>query len=118
MRIRFQADNDLNGSIVRATLRREPSIDFQSAQTAQLDGLDDLAVLARAAAEGRILVTHDKRSISRNLTAFLANANRSPGVLVVIPQNAPLRAVVEDLVLIWTDHHPADWANAVTKIPF
>lgn len=30
--IRFQADNDLNSVIVASTLRREPGIDFQTAQ--------------------------------------------------------------------------------------
>lgn len=61
MSIRYQADNDLNRLIVAATCRKEPSIDFQTAQKAQLDDLDDTTVLQRAAADGRILVTHDKR---------------------------------------------------------
>jgi hypothetical protein len=52
--IRFQADNDLNRLIVSATFRLEPAIDFQTAQTAGFDGLDDLIVLGRAAAENRI----------------------------------------------------------------
>jgi hypothetical protein len=38
--IRYQADNDLNQLIVAATFRREPSIDFKTAQSAQLDRLD------------------------------------------------------------------------------
>ena len=37
MRIRFQGDNDLNKAIVRAVVRREPAIDFRSAQAAGLD---------------------------------------------------------------------------------
>lgn len=49
MRIRFQADADLNQIIVKATLRLEPSIDFQTAQTAGLAGLDDPDVLKLAA---------------------------------------------------------------------
>jgi hypothetical protein len=53
--IRFQADNDLKRIIVDASLRREPSIDFQTAQTAALDGLDDELVLGRASDQGRIL---------------------------------------------------------------
>jgi hypothetical protein len=39
--IRFQADNDLKRIIVDATLRREPEVDFQTAQAAQLDDLDE-----------------------------------------------------------------------------
>lgn len=118
MSIRYQADNDLNRLIVRATYRQQPSIDFQSAQKAQLDNLDDLEVLNRAAAEGRILVTHDKRTMPRYLSEFLEAGNDSPGVLVVIPQDASLRSVVETLVLIWVDDRPEDWKNALTIIPF
>jgi Domain of unknown function (DUF5615) len=116
--IRFQADNDLNLLVVTATLRREPNIDFQTAQAAELDHLDDQAVLLRAAAEGRILVTHDKRTMPGQLAAFLRSGSPSPGVLLVIPQDARLRFVVDNLVLIWTDNRPEDWRNAVTVIPF
>ena len=41
MSVRFQADADLNHIIVKAMLRREPSIDFQTAHTAGLVGLRD-----------------------------------------------------------------------------
>lgn len=60
MSIRFQADNDLKRIIVDATLRREPSIDFQAAQAARLDNLGDEAVLREAASQSRIQVSHDK----------------------------------------------------------
>jgi hypothetical protein len=36
---RFQADNDLRSSIRTGVLRHEPSIDFQSALAARLDGI-------------------------------------------------------------------------------
>ena len=45
MKVRFQADADLNQIIVKATLRLEPSIDFQTAQGAGLAGLYDPDVL-------------------------------------------------------------------------
>jgi hypothetical protein len=59
----FQADNDLKRIIVDATLRREPRIDFQAAQAARLDDLDDEGVLRQAASQSRILVSHDKRTM-------------------------------------------------------
>lgn len=36
--IRFQADADLNVAIVSGTIRRQPDIDFQSANQAALEG--------------------------------------------------------------------------------
>lgn len=118
MSIRFQADNDLKRIIVDATLRREPRIDFQTAQAARLDDLDDEAVLRLAASQSRILVTHDKRTMAKALGAFLASGGVSPGVLLVIPQNATIRDVVEALILIWADNRASDWQNLIAKIPF
>jgi hypothetical protein len=116
--VRFQADNDLRRIIVDATLRREPSIDFQSAQSAGLDHLDDDLVLHRASEQGRILVSHDKRTLPLRLAQLIRCGGESPGILLVIPQNAPVRKVTETLILIWTDNRPEEWVNLVTKIPF
>jgi hypothetical protein len=52
MKIRFQADYDLNQIIVKAAARLEARIDFKTAHAAGLHGLDDLEVLARVAADG------------------------------------------------------------------
>jgi hypothetical protein len=115
--IRFQADNDLKRIIVDATLRREPRIDFQTAQAARLEDLDDEAVLRLAASQSRILVSHDKRTMPRALASFIASGGTSPGVLLVIPQNPRIRDVVEALILIWADERPDDWRNLIAKIP-
>ena len=117
MSIRFQADSDPKRIIVDATLRREPRIDFHTAQAARLDDLDDEAVLRLAASQSRILVSHDKRTMPRALASFIASGGTSPGMLLVIPQSAPIRDVVEALILIWADERADDWRNLIAKIP-
>jgi Domain of unknown function (DUF5615) len=62
MRIRFQADADLNQIIVAAVLRRLPEADFRTATDGGLEGLHDLEVLALAARDGRLLVTSDRQT--------------------------------------------------------
>ena len=118
MSIRIQADIDLKRIIADATLRREPGIDFQTAQAARLDNLDDEAVLRVMAAQSRILVSHDKRTMPQALASFVASGGTSPGVLLVIPQNAPMREVVEVLIVIWADNRAKGWENLIVKIPF
>jgi predicted nuclease of predicted toxin-antitoxin system len=61
MKIKFQADADLNEDIVTGVLRRLPEIDFQTATEAGFEGLQDENVLEIASRENRILVTHDRR---------------------------------------------------------
>ena len=71
MNIRFQADADLNQIVVKATLRLEPSIDFQTAQAAGLIGLRDPDVLRLAAEQGRILVSHDRKTMPTHFGQFI-----------------------------------------------
>jgi predicted nuclease of predicted toxin-antitoxin system len=76
VKLRFQADADLNEDIVKGVLRREPGIDFQTATSDGLRGLSDLEVLALAAEEGRILVSHDRKSRRRLGNSFRAKRAR------------------------------------------
>ena len=100
MKVRFQADADLNEIIVKATLRREPTIDFQTAHAAQLAGLLDREVLAAAARENRLLVSHDRKTMPRHFADFIKN-QMSSGV-IIIPQKLSISIAVEELALIWT----------------
>jgi predicted nuclease of predicted toxin-antitoxin system len=63
MRVRFQADADLDGRILRGLRRLAPEIDFRTAADAGLAGLQDPEVLRIAAESGRILVSQDRRTM-------------------------------------------------------
>ena len=70
MKIRFQADADLKHAIVAGVLRRTAILDFRRAEAVPLEGLDDLIVLAKAAADGRFLVSHDVTTMERHFREF------------------------------------------------
>ena len=107
MKIRFQADADFNQIIVKATLRLEPSMDFQTAHAADLAGLDDPDVLTVAAEQGRILVSHDRKTMPTHFGRFILSAS-SPGLLVV-SQKLPVSQVAQELLLIWAASEPSEW---------
>ncbi len=115
MSVRFQADADLNHIIVKATLRREPSIDFQTAHVAGLAGLRDSEVLELAAQVGRVLVTHNRKTMPKHFAEFIVHTTSS-GV-IVIPQKLPIRAVVDDLLLVWTASEAEEWINRIQVLP-
>lgn len=115
MKVRFQADADLNQVILLAVIRREPTIDFQTAVAAGLEGLNDRQALALAAREGRVLVTHDHRTMPRHFADFIATAS-SPGVLI-LPQHIPISVAVEELLLIWNATDSEEWTNRVCYLP-
>jgi hypothetical protein len=115
MRVRFQADADLNQIIVKAVLRLEPAIDFQTAQAANLSGLRDPDVLQLAAQQGRVLVSHDRKTMPIHFSQFIAS-EESAGLLVVL-QKLPIAQAAEELLLIWLASEPKDWLNRIRSLP-
>lgn len=115
MRIRFQADNDLNKAIVRAVVRREPAVDFRSAQAARLDCVPDPEVLSHSAQNGRILISHDFQTMPEHFQEFVRE-HHSSGVLL-IPQDLPIGIAVDTLILVWAATDPGEWENRLCLIP-
>ena len=79
MKVSYQADNDLRKTIIRGAVRREPQMNFRSAQAARLDGIPDTEVLAFAADDGGILVSHDFQTMPKHFRLF-TQGRRTPRV--------------------------------------
>ena len=116
MNISFQADNDLKFGIVKAVRLREPAIDFASAQDAGIEMASDPELLDRAAAEGRILVSHDRRTMVHHFRAHLTDGKSSPGLLIV-SQGAPIGFVAEAIVYVWALSDPLELRNQAHYLP-
>jgi hypothetical protein len=114
--IRFQADADLRHSIVTAVRRLEPAISFASAVDSGITGLADPEILEFAAGEGRILVSHDRRTIIHHFRNHLAARKSSPGVFLV-PQSAPLGPIAEVLVVVWAVSEAEEWRDQLRHLP-
>lgn len=114
--VRLLADEDFNNDFVRALRRRRPGVDMVRVQDVGLSGQPDTVVLAWAATEGRVLLTHDVATLVGYAFARLAAGQVMAGVLVV-PQGAPAAAVVDDLDLIAGASAAEEWAERVTFLP-
>ena len=123
MKIPYQADADLNQNIVTGVLRREPTLDFQTAPAAKLEGVKDLEVLAIAARQQRILISHgretrafgDRKTMPLEFAQFITN-NQSSGVIIV-SRKVPIEIIIEELILIWAVSNAEEWLNRIAKIP-
>lgn len=115
MKIRYQADADLNIKIVAATVRLNPGVDFRTADAAALRGVPDLRVLEIAAGEGRILLTHDKSTMPDYFAEFV-QTKESPGVFIV-RRGLKLGEIAEELVMIWEASEPGEWINQISYVP-
>jgi hypothetical protein len=115
VKIKYQADADFNHTIIAAVQRREPAIDFQTADEARLRGRPDPEVLARAAQEGRILVSHDHHTMPVHFATFVTT-QPSPGVFL-LSQDVSIRTAVEELVVIWAASEAEEWVNTLQYLP-
>lgn len=114
--IKYQADADLRHSILIGILRRNPNVDFQSAQAAGLQGKEDSSVLSLAAQEGRILVTHDRKTMPSEFGRFIVS-NTSAGVFI-LSQKIATREAIEALLFVWEHSLAEEWVNQIITIPF
>ncbi len=115
MRVKFQADTDLDGRVLRGLRRAAPEIDIRTAADAALAGLEDPEVLRIAAASERILISQDRRTMPAPFARFAADA-RSPGV-ILLREVIPISTAIEELLLIWSASDAEEWNGRLVWIP-
>jgi len=115
LKIRFLADANFNQRIVSGLILREPAIDFALPQGVIPDGMSDLQVLELGAALGRVLVTHDVRTMPAWFQQFV-EGRPCPG-LILVPEKMPIRDAIEDLYTIWHVSESEEWANQMRRLP-
>src|SRR5215470_4156909 len=109
MRVRFQADADLDGRILRGLRRVAPEVDIRTSADAGLAGVDDPDVLRIAAVAGRVLISQDRRSMPGHFARFSAGA-QSPGV-TLLRESIPIATAIDEIVLIWAASEAEEWIN-------
>jgi hypothetical protein len=114
--IRFLADENLNNAILRGLVRRNPNLDIVRVQDAGLSGADDPTVLAWAAAEGRVLLTHDVTTITRYAYERVEKGQSMPGVFE-IGHTVPIGQAIDDLLLIAMASQEGEWEGQVNYLP-
>ena len=118
MTVRFLADEDLDVAIIRGLRSREPTIDILDVKSAGLRGTKDPALLKIADEQGRILVTHDRNTMTAHFYERIAAGESSPGLFVVPDRLSAIGAAVEWLLLVWGVSQPEEWRNQIVYLPF
>ena len=114
--LQMAADENFNNNIVRGVLRRKPDADIIRVQDVGLSGADDPSVLAWAAQEGRVLLTHDVSTITKFAYERLEAGQAMPGVFEV-SRTAPIGPVIEDIVLLIEGSLEGEWEGQIIYLP-
>ncbi|HMG76567.1 MAG TPA: DUF5615 family PIN-like protein [Pyrinomonadaceae bacterium] len=114
--LRLATDEDFNNRIVRGLLRRQPDLDILRVQDAGLAGRDDEEVLAWAAREGRILITHDVTTMKQTAYDRIAAGLPMPGVFE-LSQDVSIGRALDEILLLVLCSDQVEWAEQVRFLP-
>jgi Domain of unknown function (DUF5615) len=115
-RPRFLADHDLNEHIVTGVLRREPALEFVRARDIGMSERPDAEVLAYAADNGSIVVSHDVNTMPSAAYARISSDQKMAGLLMV-KQSDPVGMIISCLIMIWSASEAEEWGNQVCFLP-
>jgi len=114
--LRLLTDENFNHRILRGLCRVVPHLDCMTAQAAGLKGVPDLDLLDWAAHEGRVLVTHDLKTIPKHAYERVRTGQRMPGV-VALPKSMRIGQAIDDLRLLVECCDPSELENLVIYLP-
>lgn len=92
-------DQNFDGPTLRGLLSRIPDLDLVRIEDIGLKGSADPDILAWAAEEDRLILTHDARTFPQFASERIARGKKFSG-LVVVPQSLSIRNAIEDLMIV------------------
>src|SRR5262245_12077712 len=114
--LRLLADENFNGDIVRGLRLRQPDLDIVRVQDVGLSGVEDSDVLACAAANDRILLTHDRATMPDYACERLAAGQGMSGVFI-LNDRFPVGQAIQEILLVNACSEQTEWNGRVVRLP-
>jgi predicted nuclease of predicted toxin-antitoxin system len=96
--IRLLVDQNFNGHILERLIRRDPGLDLVRVRDVGLSAAPDPMILEWAATHGRILLTHDRRTMPPFAHARVAAGQPMPGIFLV-SDYMPIGQAIDEILL-------------------
>ena len=114
--LRFAADENFNGRVLRGLLRKVPGLDIVRIQDTDITRGNDPTVLAWAAAEGRVVLSHDVSTLTAAAHERMKAGAPLPGVIEVSLRMGIGRAI-DELRLVAEAGTPDDCRDQILYLP-
>lgn len=114
--LRFLADEDFNNRVLRGLLAQRPDLDIVRVQDTELSGTSDPVVLAWAAREGRILLTHDKSTMINHARSRIKAGAPMPG-LCAFEKNTAIKKAIDHFLVMLGASLDGEWENQIRYVP-
>ena len=110
------SDENFNGDIIRGLFLSQPDLDLLRVQDVGLREVDDPGILAWAAMNGHILLTHDRATMPDFAYARLVAGEPMAGMFV-INDRMPIRQVIDELMVLLDCSEQEEWQGIVLYLP-
>ncbi len=114
--MRFLTDEDFDRDILRGVFRHLPGLDVVRVQDVGLMAVEDSIILAWAALESRVMLTHDVNTMNASAFQRTREGLPMPGVIAV-RRLAPIAAAISDLVYVLQVGIESDYRDQVRYVP-
>jgi hypothetical protein len=114
--LKLVSDENFNADILRGLFRRRSDLDLVRVQDIGLNATPDPDILAWAAAEGRILLTHDRDTMVHFAYERVRAGQTMPGVFLV-GALMPLGQAIDEILLAADCLTPEECNNLVKFFP-
>jgi predicted nuclease of predicted toxin-antitoxin system len=114
--LRLASDEDFDNDILRGLIRQRPELDIVRVQDIGLASKHDTLLLEWAAQESRIILTHDRQTMTKYAYERLRSGQPMPGILVV-RQSLPIGGIIENILLLLEASLVGEWEGQVRYVP-
>jgi hypothetical protein len=114
--LRLLADENFNGDIVRGLLLRQAGLDLVRVQDVGLAGREDADILAWAAENNRIILTHDRATLADYAYERVAAGEEMAGVFI-LNDRFPVGQAIEEILLMVACSEQAEWIGRAIHVP-
>jgi hypothetical protein len=114
--LKFLADENLDGRILSHINRIEPRMDIVRARDVGLFGVSDPELLEWSAAESRIVLSHDKKTLVPAARERVQTNLSMPG-LFIVKHRVSIRALAEEIVILAMCSSPGEWEGQIQYLP-
>jgi predicted nuclease of predicted toxin-antitoxin system len=113
---RLLADENFNDEIVRGVLLRSQELDFVCVRDVGLSGAGDPEILAWAAENNRIILTHDRATMPDFAYDRVLAGDVMCGVFI-INARFPVASAIQEILLMAACSEQSEWIGRAIHLP-
>ena len=114
--LRFLTDEDFDKRLLTGIRRRLPHLDIVRVQDVGLRTRGDAAIVAWAAGEGRLVLTHDAATMPKTANDRVAGGLPMPGI-VVVNKDLPIGLNIDEIIIVATASFDGEWETKTIYLP-